>query len=171
MTALYVCPLSRLEETVRSTRASDVVSLMATEADVPFLADIADGRHLRLHINDIVEAMEGQVLADETHVDALVGFVGRWPRQQPMVIHCYAGISRSTAAAFIALCLLRPDVAETDHAAALRRASPTATPNRRLVALADGLLERGGRMVDAVAAIGRGRMAFEGRPFELALTA
>ena len=43
----------------------------------------------------------------------------------------------------------------------------SATPNRRLVALADEVLGRNGRMVAAVEAIGRGAEAFEGTPFEL----
>ena len=38
---------------------------------------------------------------------------------------------------------------------ALRKASPTATPNQHLVALADDILGRNGRMVDAIRAIGR----------------
>jgi hypothetical protein len=47
--------------------------------------------------------------------------------------------------------------------------SPTATPNRRLVALADRRLGREGRMAAAIAAIGRGADCFEGAPFALEL--
>ena len=39
--------------------------------------------------------------------------------------------------------------------------------NARLVAVADDILGRNGRMVDAIAAIGRGADAFEGTPFHL----
>jgi predicted protein tyrosine phosphatase len=49
----------------------------------------------------------------------------------------------------------------------LRRVSPTATPNRRMVALADERLERNGRMSAAIAAIGRGTDCYEGAPFAL----
>jgi len=51
----------------------------------------------------------------------------------------------------------------------LRRASPTATPNIRIVSLADRLLGRQGRMVAAIETIGRGLMATEGTPFRLDL--
>ncbi len=64
---------------------------------------------------------------------------------------------------------LAPERDEAEIAAALRAASPSATPNPRLVAIADGLLGRSGRMVAAIAAIGRGAEAFEGVPFTLAL--
>ena len=46
-------------------------------------------------------------------------------------------------------------------AQALRRASPTATPNIRIVSLADRLLGRDGRMVAAIETIGRGEIALE----------
>jgi predicted protein tyrosine phosphatase len=49
----------------------------------------------------------------------------------------------------------------------LRRVSPTATPNRRLVAIADDRLGRDGRMSAAIAAIGRGADCYEGAPFAL----
>ena len=53
----------------------------------------------------------------------------RWDRAQPLVVHCYAGISRSTAGAFITACALNPQRDETDDRAGAARASPTAMPN------------------------------------------
>jgi len=84
-----------------------------------------------------------------------------------MLIHCWAGISRSTAAAFTALCLLRPSTDEEQIAWELREASPSATPNRLIVQLADDVMGRGGRMVRAIEKIGRGEEAYEGTPFVL----
>jgi predicted protein tyrosine phosphatase len=51
----------------------------------------------------------------------------------------------------------------------LRAASPTATPNIRIVSLADRLLGRDGRMIAAIEAIGRGVTATEAEPFRLEL--
>jgi predicted protein tyrosine phosphatase len=92
-----------------------------------------------------------------------------WDRRAPMVIHCYAGISRSTAGAYVAACTLNPQRSETVIAQAIREASPTATPNIRIVTLADQILGRGGRMVGAIEAIGSGFAAHEGHPFRLDL--
>ena len=86
-----------------------------------------------------------------------------------MLIHCFAGVSRSTAAAFITACALNPAREEAQIARAIRSASPTATPNARLVAVADAMLERDGRMSAAIAAIGQGEECFEGLPFALEL--
>ncbi|MGD8355534.1 MAG: tyrosine protein phosphatase, partial [Methyloceanibacter sp.] len=85
----------------------------------------------------------------------------------PLLIHCWAGISRSTAGAFVVLCALNPHADEHSLARALRRASPTAYPNRRIVALADIVLGRNGRMSAAVDHIGRGLLAEEGKVFSL----
>ena len=54
-------------------------------------------------------------------------------------------------------------------ASALRRASSTASPNLRIVSLADRMLTRDGRMVAAIEAIGRGAIAYEADPFALEL--
>ena len=91
------------------------------------------------------------------------------PANHPVLIHCYAGVSRSTAAAFIAACALNPTRDEAEIARAIRAASPTATPNARLVAIGDSMLERGGRMSAAIEGIGRGEECFEGVPFALEL--
>ncbi len=94
----------------------------------------------------------------------LLEFLRQWERRRPLVIHCYAGVSRSTAAAFVALCALTSRD-EIEIAENLRLISPTATPNRRLVALADEILSRQGRMVAAIDSIGRGAECFEGEVF------
>ena len=99
----------------------------------------------------------------------LLTFVRGWDRAAPMVVHCYAGISRSTASAFTTVCALNPHRDERGIAQAMRRASPTATPNIRIVSLADRLLGRDGRMVTAIETIGRGKIAVEGNPFRLEL--
>ncbi len=167
MPTLHVCSLSRLNATVQQIGASHVVTLINAKTPVPRPALIAADRHLFIGVSDIVEPEDGQILPGEEHVRRLLRFVRRWERESPLLIHCYAGISRSTAAAFITACALAPGADEVALARRLRAASPSATPNVRLVAAADKFLDRDGRMVAAVAAIGRGADAFEGEPFHL----
>jgi predicted protein tyrosine phosphatase len=169
MPTLHVCPLSRLHDTVVATRASHVVSLMGPGAEVQRPAAIAAERHLFIGVSDIAEPREGYVLPAAEHIETLLGYVRAWGRESPLVLHCWAGISRSTASAYIAACALAPDRDEAALALVLREASPSATPNARFVALADDILGRQGRMVDAIRAIGRGAEAMEGTPFMLQL--
>ena len=49
-----------------------------------------------------------------------------------MLIHCFAGVSRSTASAYIAVCQLSPHRDEREIALALRAASPTASAQSAL---------------------------------------
>ncbi len=166
---LYVCPLRRVVDTVRVTGARSLVTILTAGASSVRPCEIAPPRHLRLAVSDIEAPLDGHVLPGSEHVESLLAFLRDWDRQHPLVIHCYAGVSRSPAAAFIGACALEPDRREMEIAEELRRASPTATPNRRLVALADRMLGRQGRMTEAVAAIGRGADCFEGAPFAMEL--
>lgn len=169
MPTLHVSPLSKLDATVAACGASHLVTLINVNTKVERPAGIEESRHLFLGMSDISQPMDGHVLAGGEHVERLVAFVKTWDRAAPLVIHCWAGISRSTAAAYITACALAPQRDEEEAAAALRAASPSATPNARLVALADVMLGRDGRMVRAIERIGRGADAFEGTPFVLPL--
>lgn len=162
---LHVCSLSKLPETVEATGARSLITLINAEMRVPTPAGIAPGRHLNLSFNDIVDPVEGLVPASEKHVEDFLAFVRAWDRKEPLVIHCWAGISRSTAGAYVAACALNPEADEYGLAALLRERSPSATPNARIVAMGDKLLGRNGRMIDAIRGIGRGANAFEGTPF------
>jgi predicted protein tyrosine phosphatase len=167
MPRLHVCSLSLIGETVAKTGARSLVTLLSPGSEVERPIEIRPERHLYIAVSDIVAPMPGQVLPDAKHLEDLLGFIHAWDRADPMVIHCFAGVSRSTAAAFIAACALAPQRAEDVIARRLREASASATPNPRLISVADQLLCREGRMVAAVAAIGRGELASEGRPFAL----
>ena len=164
---IYVAPLSLAETTVTDARVSHLVTLINGETPIPTPPGIGPDRHLRLSMNDICEPQPGLLLPCESHVCDLINFARTWDRQAPLLIHCWAGISRSTAAAFVSLCALNPEGTESELAWALRRASPTAYPNRLLVALADQALARNGRMIAAVEQIGRGKIAEEAEVFAL----
>ena len=170
MPEIHVSSLARLHETVTRTRARHVVTLInaATVVDRP--AGITPDRHLFIGVSDITTPLEGHIMPSEAHVQSLLDFVQQWDRMYPIVIHCWAGISRSTAAAFITACALFPHQEEMRIARRLRHASASATPNPALVAAADQILKRQGRMVTAIQSIGRGADAFEGTPFHFPLS-
>lgn len=166
---IYVCSLSRLEETLALAGAERVISLLAANTMFTRPTRIRAENHLLLSMHDIVDVQPDMTPPGTDHVEQLLDFARSWDRGRPLVVHCYAGISRSTAAAYIISAMLAPGRDEHELAQALRRASPSATPNQRLVAIADNLLRRDGRMTAAIAAIGRGADAFEGTPFAFAV--
>jgi predicted protein tyrosine phosphatase len=122
-------------------------------ADIVTPPQILSANHLRLIMNDIDRPAEGLIAPERAHIERFLAFLEGWDRESPLLIHCHAGISRSPAAVFIALCQLNPAASEHDLAQRLQQASPPAKPNRLLVRLADEVLERRGRMIAACAAL------------------
>jgi predicted protein tyrosine phosphatase len=166
---IHVCSLTRLHTTVENTGAQHVVTLLKDVNLVRRPDTIAPANHLVLGMDDITEPLDGYVAPADDHVTKLIAFVQRWNRTKPLVIHCYAGISRSTAGAFVVACALNPRRDELSIAQALRRASATAAPNARIVSLADRVLGREGRMTSALETIGAAQPATEAEPFRLDL--
>ena len=166
---IHVCSLARLHDTVHQTGALHIVTMLKHTDRVERPDHILESNHLILGMDDITSEMDGYVTPCEEHVGRLLSFVRGWDRAKPLVMHCYAGISRSTAGAYVAACALNAERSELTIARELRGASTTATPNARLVSLADRMLGRDGRMVAAIESIGRGIVAYEAEPFRLDL--
>lgn len=159
--AIHVCGLAGLAGHAAALGPEALVSLVAAEEQPPTPAGLAPERHLRLALDDIEMPLPGLVPPSEAHVAELLAFAAGWRAERPLLIHCAAGISRSTAAALACLCL-HSNEDEVALARRLRRAAPHAHPNRRIVALADARLGRAGRLVAAVEAMGPPVPALEG---------
>lgn len=171
--AIVVCPLSRVADVARERRPSHIVSLLDPGSAFPVVPHHVDDRHFRLEIHDIEAEVDGMDALCGDRMRLILDFVSGWARDEPILIHCYAGISRSTATAYITACAHNPGADEEEIALALREASPTASPNRRFIALADAELGRCGRMSRAIEKIGRGPPWYEigeARPFALRAT-
>jgi predicted protein tyrosine phosphatase len=166
---LHVCSLAHLSGTVQATGASHVVTVMADVAQVKRPPSIREDRHLVISMDDITVEAEGFTAPALDHVERVLEFGRGWDRAAPMVIHCCAGISRSTASAFAIACALNPSRSEEDIARRIRKASAFAHPNRLIVTHADRLLGRGGRMLRALDEMGPGNLTVEGRPFRIDL--
>jgi predicted protein tyrosine phosphatase len=170
MPAIYVCPKSMVAMAASRLRPSHLITLLDPQDDMPTPDEVSGHRHLRLGMHDIVSASPMRVPPDEQHVEELLAFARGWKRQQPMLIHCWAGISRSTASAFAIACMLDQPGREHDIAQRLRQRAAHAHPNMRIVAFADRILGRDGRMVDAIDAMGPGAAVLEGELFSLPLS-
>jgi predicted protein tyrosine phosphatase len=166
---LIVTPLGRLADVIAERAPSHLITLLSPEDLIPTPRGFPSERHLRIGVHDIETPLAGLTAPDAAMVERVLAFALHWDETQPLVVHCWAGISRSTATAFAIACDRNPHVDELTIAMDIRRASPSALPNRRIVALADEILGRQGRMLEAVEAMGHNGYAVEGAPFDIAV--
>ena len=169
MPMILVTPLSSVEQTIRRYRPSHMVTLLSPEHMIDTPQGVVPEFHLRLGMNDVADTAFAEAPPAEHHIEKLIAFGRNWPAEAPMLVHCWAGISRSTAAAYIVLCDRFGAGSEDDIAKALRYRAPHASPNRLMVEIADRALARKGRMVRAMETIGRGVIVAEGECVELPL--
>ena len=150
--SIYVCGLDDMPHIV-ALMPGRLISLLPLVDQPATPPQVSTDDHLRVMIDDITEPREGFIAPARKHVDEVLRFLQATPAEVPLVIHCYAGVSRSTAVALVALGLDAPG-REREAAALLRKAAPFACPNRLLVRLADDALGRGGALVAALDSIG-----------------
>ena len=143
-----------------------MVSLLGPETPHRSFTGINDTNHLKLTFHDIIEPSEGFTAPRSEHVETLVDFLkARQGDDRCSSIAGRGSAARRRRPSRRCACY-HPDVDERQLARQLRALSHVATPNRRIVAYADDILNRQGRMVDAVDAIGRGENAYEGVIFQ-----
>lgn len=170
MSMILVTPLSAVEQTIRRYRPSHMVTLLSPEHMIDTPEGLERDYHLQLGVNDVADASFAEFPPAEHHIARLIAFGRGWQAEAPMLVHCWAGVSRSTAAAYILLCDRLGPGCEADVAKALRSRAPHAFPNALMVRLADRALDREGRMMRAVEEIGRGTLVAEGECVELPVT-
>ncbi len=150
---IYICSLAELPVLMADLRPTHIVSMLGDE---PFPATpngVGTDRHLKLRFHDITDPIPGYLAPQAVHLEALITFGTAWNKAGPLIIHCYAGVSRSTAAALTILCLYNQG-REEEAVQVLRERAPHAQPNQRMIAIADRILRCDGRLVDAVNTIG-----------------
>lgn len=140
-----------------------VISIGSPEDKPPAgFADRSLASKLRLEFNDVTyhRPWAGYQAPQEDDIRRLVAF-GERAKDGRVLVHCAAGVSRSSAAALILLAMrhgmgnemaaMEQLLADTKTATGLKlRNHEMITPNRRMVWLADQVLERGGALYEAL---------------------
>jgi predicted protein tyrosine phosphatase len=162
MPVILVSPLSAIEEAIAQYRPSHLVTLLSPEYMIETPPQFPAARHLRLALRDVADAWESDAPPATHHIEHLIGFGRGWNAESPILVHCWAGVSRSMAAAYILLCDRAGPGYELEIARALRARARHACPNPLMVRLADDALGRDGRMVEALASIGKGEIVAQG---------
>ena len=157
--ALTVCGLDELDRH-SGQGVTHVLSILDPEWPEPEAFQDFDP-HFRatLRFHDAIEPGPGVVLPQKSDVDAILAFGRDAGDVRHLLIHCHAGISRSTAAMLMILAQAHPHEPEDAIVERLLAIRPQAWPNSRMIAFADELLGCDGRLKAVVAGIYGRRLA------------
>ncbi len=151
-----VCGIPELPQH-SSTGVSHVLSIIDThEPRPPALDDFFEIDHELIRFDDVVGEYPGFEACTQAHIVKVLEF-GERVHAQPkghVLVHCHAGISRSTAAAAILMAQHAPGQEEAAFLKLLGMRKH-GWPNTRMVEFADELLQREGAMLRGLAAYRR----------------
>jgi predicted protein tyrosine phosphatase len=154
---LTICGIPELDAHC-AAGVSHIVSILDPEWPDPAAFD-KFARHWRLDLrfHDVIEPDPDQVAPSRTDVARLLAF-GRELNDRTgshLLVHCHAGVSRSTAAAALILVQMHPTRPASEALDTVARMRPRAWPNLRMLELGDALLGRNGEIVAAASAVYR----------------
>jgi len=150
---ITVCGLSELEGHCE-TGATHVLSILDPGHPEPSaFGRYGEHRRLELRFDDVIDPRPGMATPEQDHVEALLAFGGdlleAGAGRAHLLVHCHAGVSRSTAAMTLLLAQARPDRTAAEAMAEVVRIRDKAWPNLRMIEIGDRLLGLGGELVAA----------------------
>ena len=150
---LIICGLDELDGH-QGRRVTHILSILDPEWPDPTAFQAFDP-HFRatVRFHDAIEPDPGLLLPQKADVEAILTFGRDAAEAGGLLIHCHAGISRSTAATLMILAQAHPHEGEDTVAERLLQIRPQAWPNSRMITFADELLDRSGRLIAATAGI------------------
>lgn len=150
---ISICGIEEL--TPFETRGvTHLLSVLDPEFPEPASLALLNPTHrLQLRFHDAIDVKPGETLVEIDHVRQVLAFGRDLPGPQGhLLVHCHAGISRSTAFTILLLAQALPEVSSADIVAEIVRVRSRAWPNLRIIELGDDLLGREGTLVAAVRA-------------------
>lgn len=156
---MTVCGIHELPDH-RATGVTHVLSILDPDYPVPD-AFGGYGAHSRLELrfHDILQDRPGYVLPRPEHVDQILALGRSLPAEAPghahLLVHCHAGVSRSTASLLMIMAQARPELTAAELTQTLLGVREKAWPSLRMTEFADSALGRGGALVRAATAVYR----------------
>ena len=160
-----ICGIDELEDRC-ATGVTHVLSILDPGWPEPDPISRFDlNRRLRLRFHDVIESQPGWIAPERWDVELLLAFSRDLAAsgRAHLLVHCHAGVSRSTAAAALVMAQTRPDRPAEEVLQEVTRLRPRAWPNLRILEIGDEILGRHGEIIEA--ARGHYRRALEREPW------
>jgi predicted protein tyrosine phosphatase len=156
---ITVCGIDELNDHC-DVGVSHVLSIFDPDApEPPVFGAFSEHERVKLHFDDVIEDFPDKVAPRRQDVEEILAFgrdlVGESSATAHLLVHCHAGVSRSTAAMTLILAQARSDLAGDEIVAEVLRIRRLAWPNLRIIELGDALLGRNGAIVSAVSRLYR----------------
>ncbi len=153
---LSICGLEELEQHVGLPVTHALSILDPDYPDPPLFGGFQGLTRTVLRFHDAIEGLPGQILPQRAHVEEILSFGAGLKAAAEgagahLLVHCHAGISRSTAAMTTLLAQLSPERSADDILQHVVDIRAKAWPNLRMIESADDLLNRKGTLVAASA--------------------
>ncbi len=134
--------------------ASHVLSILDPDHPVPeAFGRFGEHRKLELRFHDVIEEDPGMEPPSQQDVTRLLAFgrdlMHESPKDAHLLVHCHAGISRSTASMALIMAQALPKLPAHELMQEVLRIRPKAWPNLRIIEIGDKMLNRDGQIVGA----------------------
>ncbi len=138
--------------------ASHVISILDPDHPVPeAFGTFGEHAKIELRFHDIIDETPGMLAPQPEDIERILQ-LGRDLQAEPgatrnLLVHCHAGISRSTAAMILVLAQALPDQPADAIVGRVHDLREKAWPNLRMIEMGDRVLGRGGTLVAATHAL------------------
>lgn len=154
--SIRICGIHDVPSLIIETGATNVISLLDPRY-LPMELRVPLKNHLQIPISDTINQNESHA-PNPKHIEMLLKqgvpmLLNSVKIGKPLIVHCYAGISRSTAAAFTLLCAVAGPGHEQTLIEWILSTRHIADPNGLIVKHADDVLGRNGAMVKALSSM------------------
>ncbi len=144
--SIQICSLETAKEIDHSTY-DGVITIEDSLVDEPLRINQGDCPQLVLCFDDIASPKDDLVLPNKKHVQSALNFADEL-RGGSLLIHCHAGISRSSAVALAIIAKGLGAGIEKQACIELEQVNPNSAPNALVIRFADEILERDGALYE-----------------------
>ena len=145
---VHICSLDQVRELDVSTY-DGIITIEDTTIREPFRVQTDEPKQLILRFDDINQPMDDYVIPQLSHIKRALDFADKI-EDGSLLIHCRAGISRSSAIALAVIAKRLGSGKEEEAVKTLEHINPNCRPNKSIVEMTDELLERDGKLIKAV---------------------
>ena len=130
-----------------------IISITDPGQEKPDLSHHNPKEIMRLDFHDITTSTPGADLFMGGHIKRIMDFQKRIQDNEKIMIHCHAGISRSSAVGIALIVASDPkkEEVETKSFNLLQKINPIMDPNKRIIEITDTAFRLEGRLISALA--------------------